>query len=109
MAIVEIPTSTELANYRFTIELDETVFELVFSFNQRDNHWYFDVRDVEGNTLRAGIKVVTGFPLLRLDKSIDRPRGEILAVDPTAEDLEAGLTDLGDTVRLTYVEEESLG
>jgi hypothetical protein len=109
MAILTIPTSTTLANYRFSIELDEVVFELVFSFNPRDDHWYFDLYDETGTLLRAGLKAVTGTPLLRLIKSIDRPDGEILAVDPTGDDLEAGLTDLGDAVTLTYVEEVSLG
>ncbi len=109
MAILTIPTRTDLGSYRFTIELDEAVYELVFAYNNRDSHWYFDLYDEEGNLLRAGLKAVTNWPLLRLDKSNDRPPGDIFAIDPTDEDIEAGLEDLGDSVTLTYVEEESLG
>ncbi len=109
MAILTIPTRTDLGNYRFSIELDEAVYELVFAYNNRDAHWYFDLFDEEGNLLRAGLKAVTNFPLLRLDKSNDRPPGDIFAIDPTDQGTEAGLEDLGDSVTLTYVEEESLG
>jgi hypothetical protein len=52
---------------------------------------------------------VTNFWLLRLDQSSDRPPGEIMAIDPTGQDNEAGLEELGDIVTLTYIEEESVG
>lgn len=109
MAILTIPTRTDLALYRFTIELDEAVYELSFFYNNRDAHWYFDLSDEAGNLLRASLKAVTNFPLLRLDRSNDRPPGEIFAIDPTGQGIEAGLQDLGGSVTLTYVEAESLG
>jgi hypothetical protein len=109
MATLTIPTRIDLAVYRFSIELDELVYQFSFFYNNRDAHWYFDLSDEDGNLLRAGLKAVTNWPLLRLDKSNDRPPGDIFAVDPTDQDIEAGLRDLGDAVTLTYVEEASLG
>jgi hypothetical protein len=84
MAILTIPTSTTLAVYRFTIELEDVVYGLSFFWNNRDERWYFDLSDEDGNLLRAGLKAVTGWP-------------------------EAGINDLGDSVSLTYVEEADLG
>ena len=109
MAILTIPTSTVLASYRFTIELDGAVYGIHLAFNTRDERWYYDLFDEEGNLLRASLKLATGWPSMRLDKSNDRPPGDIFPIDPTNQDNEAGLSDLGDTVTLTYVEEESLG
>lgn len=109
MAILTIPTSTTLANYRFTIELDGAVYGLALFFNSRDERWYYDLFDETGTLLRAGLKAATGWPSLRLDKSRNRPPGDIFAIDPTSLDTEPGLNDLGDSVTLTYVEEESLG
>jgi hypothetical protein len=109
MAILTIPTSTTLAIYRFTIELDGVVYGLSFFYNNRDERWYYDLYDESGNLLRAGLKAASGWPSLRLDKSRDRPPGDIFAIDPTSLDTEPGLSDLGDSVILTYVEEDSLG
>jgi hypothetical protein len=109
MAILTIPTSTTLAVYRFSIELDGLVYELAMFFNQRDERWYFDLYDEAGSLLRAGLKVTTNFPILRLDQSNDRLPGEMIGVEPSGEDLFAGLEDLGNIVTLTYIEEASLG
>jgi hypothetical protein len=108
MSILKIPTRTDIGSYRFGIQLDDVVYELIFQFNNRDDHWYFDIYNESGTLLRAGLKAVTGWPLLRLHQAQERPAGEIMAIDPTSVDLEAGLEDLGETVTLIYAEEESL-
>ncbi len=101
---VIIPTSTELANYRFTVELEGSVFGFDFAFNDRDRSWFFTLSREDGTVLRSGIKVVTNFPLLRTITAEGRPLGEIMAIDTTGEDLRAGLEDLGDQVSLVYFE-----
>ncbi len=107
MALRTIPTRTDLANYRQTVELDGVVFEMAFEFNDRDGHWYFDLGDEAGVILRHGIKVVTNFPLLRQDAQRARPPGDIMAIDPSAADFDAGISDLGGAILLTYIEEVS--
>lgn len=107
MAILTIPTRTDLANYRQTVELDGLVYGMAFEFNDRDGHWYFDLEDEAGVVLRHGIKVVTNFPLLRQDAQRARPPGDIMAIDPSDADLDAGLRDLGASILLTYIEEVS--
>lgn len=104
MATVIIPTSTELALYFQNVELDATVFQLVFRFNDREGFWYLDINDVEGNRIRSGIKLVVAFPLLRLIAQTPRPEGEMVVVDTTSSDAEAGLNDLGGTSLLAYEE-----
>lgn len=108
MAVLEIPTDTTLAHYSEQVELDGASFTLRFLFNDREGFWYFDLFDLLGARVRSGIKVTTGTPLLRLVANAIRPPGEIVAIDTTGEDVEAGLGDLGDTVTLTYTEESSL-
>lgn len=108
MAFFEIPTDTVLAHYSEEVDLDGATFTLLFLFNDREGFWYLDIFDLLGARIRSGIKITTGTPLLRLVTLAIRPPGEILAIDATGEDKEAGLGDLGDSVTLTYTEEASL-
>ena len=86
MAIVEIPTRTDLQLYNFTIELDSVVFRLAMVYNERCGHWYLSIADIDGNRLRDGIKVVANWPLTQSWISLDRPDGEFLCANPQTDD-----------------------
>lgn len=100
---VVIPTDTSLATYVFSVELELIVFGLRFQFNERDQSWFFDILTAEGDPIRQGIKVVTNFPLLSRIARIDRPPGELLAIDTTGEDRRAGLGELGIGQQVVFV------
>lgn len=104
MAVVIIPTRTDIGNYDFDISLDAVVFRISFLFNSRENFWYFNLFDSTGTAIRSGVKVVLGIPLLRLMAQISRPLGEPIAIAPTDDAIEAGLEDLGGRVLLAYVQ-----
>lgn len=104
MATLEIPTSTTLALYRQQVELDSAVFLMSFRFNAREGFWYLDIDDVDGVPVRSGIKLVVSIPLLRLVTAATRPLGEMVVIDTTSTDAEAGLGDLGADSLLTYEE-----
>jgi hypothetical protein len=99
-----IPTRTDLGRYRFSIELSETVFNLRLVFNRRDEHWYLDVREGDDDAVRLSIRITPNWPLLRQVAQLSRPDGEIFAIDPQGN-LEPGLEDLGEQVKLTYEDE----
>lgn len=98
-----IPTDTNLATYVFSIELEAIVFGFRFQFNERDQSWFFDVLTAEGVPIRQGLKAVTNFPLLARVARIDRPTGELYALDTTGEDLRAGLGELGPGQQVQFV------
>ncbi len=80
------------------------MFGFRFYFNRRADRWFFDVEDVEGNLLRAGIKLVADFPTFYGWTQQGRPDGEILAIDP-ASDTDARLEDLVNRVLVTFDDE----
>ncbi len=108
MSTLTVPTRTDLGAYTFQVELDSLVYRFAFQFNDREGFWYLSIADESGVAIRSGIKVVVNTPLFRLIASEDAPPGELLAIDTTNADNEPGLTDLGESVLLTYVEEASL-
>jgi hypothetical protein len=104
MAITRLPTSTINANYVFTVELDGVEFKLSFKFNGRDDAWYFSILDTNDVVLRAGLKVVNEWTLLRLWAEANRPGGEIIAVNQGNVPAPPTLNQLGAEVVLTYLD-----
>lgn len=112
MTVSRIPTSTTVENYEFTISLDNVEFKLAFHFNSRDNAWYMTIKTVDDIVLRAGLRIVNEWALLRLWVGEDRPAGEMVTVNQ-GELLSPPLSNqLGAETVLDYLdasEVESLG
>jgi len=104
MALI-IPARSDTATYIFTIELEGAIYQFRMQFNDRDQSWFFDILDVDGNVIRQGVKVVANWPLLRLVASELRPPGELYAVDLTGEARRAGVEDLGSEILFVYLPE----
>jgi hypothetical protein len=97
-----IPTRTDLPNYEEEVSLVGEVFVFSFQWSQREARWYFDLYDATRSPIARGIKVVVGWPLLRLVRDRRRPKGEIVAIDTTNSDRGPGLDELGGRVILTF-------
>lgn len=108
MAVTTIPTSTTDANYIFTIPLNGSEYQLSFKYNDRDNAWYFNILDTNDVILRAGIKVVNEWPLLRLWKEEIKPAGEMIPVNQGNVAAPPTLNQLGAEVILTYLDEDEI-
>jgi len=103
MAIFELPTRQDIANYRLEVNMDNVTFRLTLKFNSRDEAWYMTIFDANGTLLRAGLKIVSDFSLLTLWQDINvRPAGEIITLN-LAEDISSpGLEQLGVDTLLLY-------
>jgi len=110
--IIPMEEAPTLANFYLQVALDGTTYQLTFTYNSRSEHYFMSIDDASGNNIRAGIKVVINWPLLRTIVTSGRPLGELIALDNRETDLEPAadplLEDLGNNVVIAYVEEESL-
>ena len=105
MAVFDLPTSSGdnvFPNYVFEVELDGVLFKLDLFFNSRQVTWFMNLRDANGVLLRAGIPVISGFPLLKRMVQQSRPEGVIMAVPVSGKIDAASLEQLGLDVILTY-------
>ena len=109
MSVFTIPTRVDLLEYRQQVTLDGVLFNMLFKYNAREDFWYMDLRTSSDVPIKLGIKLLTGFSLLRLvaDTTV-RPAGGMTMVDTTDADQEAGLLTLGTAAALLYVEEADL-
>lgn len=101
--VVPVADGTVFTNYEFEVELDGVPFRLDLRYNSRQGSWFANLKDINGNLLRSGISVVSGFPLLKRMKQLSRPAGTLMAVPIAIDDIDAAdLEQLGNDVLLTY-------
>jgi hypothetical protein len=101
--IIPIADAGILGAFYFVVELDGTDYQCSFQFNSREGFWYMDLFDTAGNRIRSGLKVVINWPTIRLDRSEDRPPGEIMFLDTREDPADPGLDELGEDVPMAYV------
>jgi hypothetical protein len=106
MATLRMPTiiSVDAPWYEYETDLEGQTYALEFEWNDREGTWHLNIKDASGNLLAAGIRVVTGYPLLAGRNDPRLPPGQIEAVDTTGAGQDPGRMDLGSRVKLLYVE-----
>jgi len=88
--------------------MDGRRYQLRFYFNETDGFYYMDLSDVDGVAIVTGRRLVAdGFPLSRVADD-RRPPGELAVVDDNNGG-DAAFGEIGDRVRLVYLDAEELG
>ncbi len=111
MALIEIPTRTDLPSYEQSVKLDGTTYIIALYFNPRVNDgtgaWFITLADQNRNMLCGPVPVVVSWPLF--DRFIDLVvlPGTIFAFDTSLADENPGQFELGSRVRLFYLEQGS--
>lgn len=108
MAVFELFTRTDLSVYSYTVDLDDTIYTLSFTFNVRSNHWYLSVLDIDGNQLRTGLKLVSNWAPWLTWVQQGRPAGELYCTNPENDD-DPDRDTLGTTSVVTYDEGGAIG
>lgn len=109
MTTLVIPTRTDEARYSIEIDLDQLTYRFDFDWNDRAEAWSFDLYDANNVLLLAGRRVVVGFPLINRFRDARLPPGDLHAVDTSTANLDPKFADLGDRVKLLYVESADMG
>ena len=108
MSVHTLPLPTNLPHFEFSVDLDDEVFVLEMRWNERDSSWYLTIKDSLDTILIAGRKVLVNLPLTSRFRRLGMPKGELIAIDTTGEDLDPGESDLGSRVQLVYFDAASL-
>lgn len=108
MALKEIHTDNTLPSYEQAVVLDGTQYIVALYFNPRiddgEGKWFITLADQNRNMLCAPVPVTVNWPLF--DRFIDQVilPGSIFAFDTSGANEDPGQFDLGDRVRLYYLE-----
>ena len=106
MSVFILPCRSDSAHYGFTTELDGVSYGFEFRWNVRDAAWYMTVLTGEDEIIVTGVKVVVDLPLAVRCKDARMPPGRFLAYDTSGQQLNPGLTDLGERVQLSYLDSD---
>lgn len=110
MALLEIPTRNDLPTYEMQVQLEGTYYTLQFNFNPRCNNgqgkWQLALADKNRNLLVASVPVAVNWPLFDrfFDQDGGNPPGTFMAFDTSGNGEDPGQFDLGNRVRLFYIE-----
>lgn len=95
--------------YDYTIDLDDVMIRYRLVWRERQEGWYLDVWDADGNAVLAGVRMNVGWPVLWRYRSAALPPGQLMLVDtsggmvpPTSYDT------LGQQYRLVYASSSEL-
>lgn len=102
MAESELPIDATEKNYSVSTTLDGDVYTFAVRWNGRASAWFFDLYDVDGSIIIAGVRITLGVMFGRRSTDPRMPAGAIMAHDLSLEGRDAGRDDLGTRVRLYY-------
>lgn len=103
MAVLTLPVRSDFDRFAFQVDLQGTLYNLAFRWNDRAGAWFFTLADADGDPIVAGKRVSVDVPLLRNVTDARRPAGEILALDTNGAG-DPAQSDLGGRVVVVYVE-----
>jgi hypothetical protein len=105
MGVLTIPVRAGVPHQRLFVELEGVTYGLELRWNETAAAWFASVLDRDGAVLLAGRRVAIGLPLtIRSAHDLRLPPGHLLAIDTAGTDAEPGLADLGERVKLLYIE-----
>lgn len=106
MALRVIPVRPSVPFSRRRVVLDGREYLIRLRWSMREEVWYLDLLDVQGEPLIYGRPLLPNRGLLaQFRQTIENlPPGEIRALDPRPVPAAPGLDELGDVVSLTYEE-----
>jgi hypothetical protein len=103
-----LPFQPSLPNYRFSTSLGDTTYRFNVRWNSRDEAWYFDLSDDEGDLIVTGVKIVLGALLVARSADDRIPNGALLAGDTSNTGIDATLDDLGVRVFVYFYSPDEL-
>ena len=109
MSTLELPVSSELNSFEFQIDLEAIVYTLRFHYNLRLARWIMSIADSIGNDLLNGIILLTNVDLIRQYVKEGLPPGQFYMINEADGRSIAGQNDLGNDVKLIYIESEDNG
>lgn len=99
----EIPIRADgSGDFRFSIDLDGSVFVFVFKWSVRQQRWHASIFTEEETAILEGIPIFVGWPPFERFKDPRLPKGSIIFMDTSGKDLDPGLEDLGQRVLMIY-------
>lgn len=96
--------------WQASMTFEGTTFGMYLAYNQRCAAWYMSIADADGVDIYNGVKLVTGFSLLKKCKDPRKPAGALVVLSATSDASPPQLTELlpGARCVLLYITSDTL-
>ena len=106
METFQIKIPRGIPSFRQSTEIDGTIYQLSFIYNNLSDLWVMNIADAEENPIASGIPLLLGMPLtLQTKNRPGMPRGEFILVDETGQNRPPTFNNL-DNISLVYLSYE---
>lgn len=104
-----IPITPNVNAFSERLALDDEYFILTFRWNDRAERWYLDIADAASAPIVSGLVVCADTAMTGHLTGYDRmPQGILVAVDGTGSGTDPGHDELGQRVKVIYLEAADL-
>lgn len=102
MEILEIPLNLPDASFKIRTILEDVQLILRFDWCERDIRWQISIYDTSENPLVLGMPLNVNLELIERFEIDGLPPGNLMLLDTSGRNEEAGRDDLGDRCKLVY-------
>jgi hypothetical protein len=108
--MLKLPLFKDSPAVEMVISLEETSYQLTYTWNQRSASWYLDVATQEGVKILSGIRIQHRWSLWARYRAIATlPPGELVCISMTDDNIDPSFASFGrDTILLYYLDGESV-
>lgn len=93
----------QISDYFYETVVDNVIYLLEFRWNSRYQFWVVDFKDIDGNDLVRGIKLIINYELIRLFARENMPKGALVVADLTGKLERVTFEDVGTNLQLVYI------
>jgi hypothetical protein len=106
MDFIEIPLRKDIFDYTEKITLEGVIYTLGIRYNARMDRWLLSIKDSADTNMAISLPLLNGVPLTYkwVGRIAGFPPGQFTMVDETDQDRSPGKDDLGDDLKLIYLE-----
>ena len=94
--------------HEYTVDLGEVEYTYTLTYQERQDAWYLDLYDADGESLLLGKRLTVNTAPLWRYRGDSMPAGQIVVVDTSGADSDPTYEDLGHRVRLAWVPDEDI-
>lgn len=98
----EIPINFQEPHLKLRVILDNIQVVMQIDWNDEDSRWQISISDANENPLVMGLAMNINEELIQRFSITGLPLGQLVFLNTTGKDDEAGIDDLGNKCRLFY-------
>lgn len=102
--ISTVPLRNDLPNYKFKVNLSNTIYSLQLRYNPRMSRWIMDINDSQNNPILSGVVLKIQTNLTGQYVTLPLPAGSFICLDNTQQGNQPTQFSFGLTHSMYYVD-----